>query len=65
MKIKRCCYWRGGDRFGWRVWLPGNRDIGFVLHSDRWDRKGATEALDYIERFYGINRRNVRWVEIS
>jgi len=49
MKIKRCLYWRCGNRFGWRIWLPGNRDIGFVLNSGRWTRKGASEVLDFAE----------------
>ena len=58
IQIERC--WSGGDRFTFRLTLPdGAREY---VRGEVWNQETATEALNLLERVYGLARRSVRFV---
>lgn len=59
MKIKTESCWNGTDLY-FRCTMPDGKR--FVVRGDTWTRKQSTEALDYLECFYKINRRTVRFI---
>lgn len=60
VKVEHC--WSGGDRYSWRFTANGKDQTMMTSFGRGWDRQIATEALDFLERNWGIKRRNVRFV---
>ena len=60
MKVTVNSCWGGHDFFSFRLTLPdGSRES---VRGIRWDRSVATEALDLLEKVYGLKRTAIRFV---
>ncbi len=64
--VERC--WAGSSRHYFRVRPVSAKagrvqpfNVGHNRDGDRWDRRAAREALDYLTYFFGLRRRNIRF----
>lgn len=58
--VESCYTSRRAEMF--RLTLPnGAREYVTTPEGEGWTRKTASKALDLLERFYNVSRRNVRF----
>lgn len=64
VKVEEC--YSGGDRFFFRCSgdfrRTGDEVKCFRVYGDRWTRSVAAEALDFLVREYGVNRKSVKFI---
>jgi hypothetical protein len=54
--------WSGGSASRWRLrWKQHGRVVSESVRGDEWTRRTASQALDLLERVYGLRRRLIRF----
>lgn len=59
VEVESC--WNGKSSY-YQITFPYlSKKVRERINKENWNRKAATEALDLLEKVYGLNRKNVRF----